>query len=705
MPRANKAEAPAAAPVPEAPAPAAKQLPKPWWSGGPLDTVDGMPWHVAVTKTPFGEIIELLPGIYKVGGYSLTVTRPRRFSGTMSEQAAINGLAILEGTTPPQTMKAPEASKAAPIAETCTVDPKQFMTTLELDRIEVTGWNPRKDFDQEELQGLADSIKAEGLHDPIIVRRKPGPEFGGRYQLVDGERRERAHRLLGYTTIRAIVEDMDDKRVRRLMLISTLQRADLKPMEIAEALQAMLAEDKDLTQEQLGKQLGKGQAWVSNHLRLLRAPDDLQKLLISGEITPRHAQVLLPFAGYPVYQEAMKALKREDGVTVDRLSLIVKGIIANDYSGERVLNFDDPGFRHKEYLPFMDQSGCKVCEDAKEIEFGKRKNRVCLNPGCFLAKLSKAKERKNQQAAQDKKDMMADTKKAVNLDLLSYDEFDRMKYAKFDTAAAGCPTCNSRRTTATGEEICTDPSCFRTKNIVEANAEKKVEEDKREQIIAAGKNYAAAKTGPLNARELRLILETLIEEGNLDEEALEPWTGVDPEIEDLNELVDFVPDEDLTKALLAAVLGYRCHWYSDRLDMIKVLAELGTPSTHKARKKPVVHEDREGEVTEGDEAEETPEPKRLVKGHVMGYACPDDMDHGDEDVYGTLRAAREAGGCSECSKGLAGECCGPEEIQVPEGGIAPDPIKVEPEPYPDSGPWHIAHDPLAGADLQEVNLP
>lgn len=627
----------------------------------------------------------------------------QRFSDTDS----LNAHFFKDHPEPDPPKKAAKAPKPAEVPQPPELiqDPKQFMTTLEIERIEITGWNPRKDFDAEELQGLADSIKAEGLHDPIIVRRKPGsPEFSAIYQLVDGERRVRAHRLLGLTTIRAIVEDMDDKRVRRIMLISTLQRAELKPMEIAEALQAMLEADKDLTQEQLGKQIGKGQGWVSNHLRLLRAPDDLQKLLISQEITPRHAQVLMPLAGHPVYTETMKRLavsRKEGNVSVKDVENLVQGVVGNDRIAERVLDFTDAPWQVKEWLPYMDRTACSGCDDLKEIELGRRKHSVCLNPTCFKAKLQAARELKDKNRNEERKEMI-EGKRPVNLNLLAYGEFDRLKYAKFDVAAE-CQGCSSRRTTVTGssdDEVCLDPACFKRKSAAAERQSKQTKKDLREKAIAAGDAYIEARgNGPLNARELRMLLNSLLNEGFRGSEPLDPWShevrdGID--YDSFSDIADTVPDEDLTKAIVALIVSEKASSYgSDFSEVIKEIEDLGKPSTFKARKAPVVHKDHEGEVTKEDVEEEPSEPKRLVK----GYGCPDE----DGESYGTLPAAREAFGCDECPAYLNQACRGPSKefgtANIAPGSLPEQPIVVEGEPFPDSKPWDL-QDPI-----QEAHLP
>lgn len=147
---------------------------------------------------------------------------------------------------------------------------------------------PRKNFDKEALEELADSILQNGLLQPILVR-----EYGeGRYQIIAGERRFRASKIAGLTEIPAIILDKDDRKAAEIALIENIQREDLNPIEEAMAFKA-LAEEYDLTQEELSLKVGKSRSAIANATRLLDLPDEVLGLVASGELSAGHGRTLL----------------------------------------------------------------------------------------------------------------------------------------------------------------------------------------------------------------------------------------------------------------------------------------------------------------------------------------------------------------------------------------------------------------------------
>ena len=164
----------------------------------------------------------------------------------------------------------------------------QAVTTLPLQRIEPNPNQPRKRFDEVELQALADSIAQHGLLQPLAVR-----DMGnGYYQIIAGERRWRACRLAGLSEVPVTVVEADDRTVMELALVENLQREDLNPMEEAEGYRVLL-EGYGLTQEQAAQQVGKSRSAVANALRLLTLSDEVRALVENGELTAGHARALL----------------------------------------------------------------------------------------------------------------------------------------------------------------------------------------------------------------------------------------------------------------------------------------------------------------------------------------------------------------------------------------------------------------------------
>ena len=161
--------------------------------------------------------------------------------------------------------------------------------SLRLADIEPRRDQPRKTFEREPLEALADSIATYGVLQPIIVRENT--DFGT-YEIIAGERRWRAAKMAGLTEIPAVIFDGDDLRAAQVALIENIQREDLNPVEEALGYGALI-EKFNLTQEQVAKQVGKSRVAVTNMLRLLDLPDEVLEMLKAGEITAGHAKALL----------------------------------------------------------------------------------------------------------------------------------------------------------------------------------------------------------------------------------------------------------------------------------------------------------------------------------------------------------------------------------------------------------------------------
>ena len=165
---------------------------------------------------------------------------------------------------------------------------ENLVSQIKLSQIDPKSDQPRKYFDKEALETLAASIMENGLLQPILVR-----EYGdGRYQIIAGERRFRACKLAGLTEISAIILERDDKKTAEIALIENVQREDLNPIEEAMGYRA-LAEEYDMTQEEISIKVGKSRSAITNTLRLLDLPDVILTLVASGELSAGHARTLL----------------------------------------------------------------------------------------------------------------------------------------------------------------------------------------------------------------------------------------------------------------------------------------------------------------------------------------------------------------------------------------------------------------------------
>ena len=183
-------------------------------------------------------------------------------------------------------------------------------TELNISDIEPDRSQPRDYFDDDALAELADSIAQHGVMQPIIVR--PLPDGG--YKIVAGERRWRASRLAGKTTIPAIVRNLSELEAMTWALVENLQREDLNPVEEAQGYKKLM-ESTGLTQEQVAKQVGRSRSAVANSLRLLTLPDEALSLLREGKLTVGHAKAILAIAD-PDMRAAVARKVADEGITV-----------------------------------------------------------------------------------------------------------------------------------------------------------------------------------------------------------------------------------------------------------------------------------------------------------------------------------------------------------------------------------------------------
>ena len=168
-----------------------------------------------------------------------------------------------------------------------TVDLGVEPTEVDLDAIVPSPMQPRTHFDEGSLEGLADSIRAHGVVQPLLVRRQ-----GEGFELIAGERRWRAARLAGLAKVPIVVKDVADRDLLEIALIENIQRENLNPIEEAQAYQRLI-ETVGLTQEALAARVGRDRSYITNYLRLLKLPDDLQKLVIEGRLSTGHARTIL----------------------------------------------------------------------------------------------------------------------------------------------------------------------------------------------------------------------------------------------------------------------------------------------------------------------------------------------------------------------------------------------------------------------------
>ena len=183
------------------------------------------------------------------------------------------------------------------------------IVNIEIDKVVPNPRQPRTTFNAENLRDLANSIVEQGVIEPILIRMQQG-----RYELVAGERRLRAARIAGMTSIPAIIKDFTDEQSLELSLIENLQREDLNPIDEAEGY-ARLTEEFNLTQEKIAKKVGKDRSTITNMLRILVLPDEIKESLRNREISVGHARALLAL------DEATKQIKTWQQIIKNNLSV------------------------------------------------------------------------------------------------------------------------------------------------------------------------------------------------------------------------------------------------------------------------------------------------------------------------------------------------------------------------------------------------
>lgn len=221
---------------------------------------------------------------------------------------------------------------------------------LQLDEIRPNPYQPRKNFDEENLKDLSDSIRKNGVFQPIIVRKSS--VMG--YEIIAGERRFRASKLAGKDLIPAIVRAIDDEQMMEVAVLENLQREDLSPLEEAEAYSTLMKNLK-ITQSELSERLGKSRPYIANYLRLLDLPREVKAFVQDGKLSMGQARTLLALKDKDKLVELAKRTVKEN-YTVRQLEQIV-----NDMNGKKKVKKD----RKKKLSPYLLQS-----QDRLQEKFG-----------------------------------------------------------------------------------------------------------------------------------------------------------------------------------------------------------------------------------------------------------------------------------------------------------------------------------------------
>jgi ParB family transcriptional regulator, chromosome partitioning protein len=260
----------------------------------------------------------------KIGNLMTTTIDKRKALGRGLDSLLPGGPRVVTPGAAPAT--APAGPISHPVAGTSAIAPQLHsqregdVIEIALDRIEHNPYQTRGIFREEELRELADSIRASGVIQPIVVR--PGKD--GHFILILGERRCRASKLAGKTTVPALVRQVSEQHAAEMTIIENLQRADLNCLEQARAF-SRLSQEFKLTQEQIGQRTGCSRESVANHLRLLKLPSDVQQLLLEGQLDFSMARVLLTLHNPEVIPQ-IAAMAVRDNLSVKQLEAVVQDL-------------------------------------------------------------------------------------------------------------------------------------------------------------------------------------------------------------------------------------------------------------------------------------------------------------------------------------------------------------------------------------------
>jgi len=216
--------------------------------------------------------------------------------------------------------------------------PENGLRELAVDLIQRGKYQPRRDMEPESLQELADSIRAQGVMQPIVVR----PVSDRKYEIIAGERRWRATQLAGLDTIPAVVRDVPDEAAIAMALIENIQREDLNPIEEAAALQR-LQQEFELTQQEVADAVGKSRSTVTNLLRLMTLQEDVRRLVEHGDIEMGHARALLALEGGDQSHAAGQVVGK--GLSVRQTEALVRHLLDAKNKPAEVKTLD-PNIRH-----------------------------------------------------------------------------------------------------------------------------------------------------------------------------------------------------------------------------------------------------------------------------------------------------------------------------------------------------------------------
>ncbi len=276
----------------------------------------------------------------------------------------LSNLIPTDDTTEDVSPKASKQTKTGAVTKTEVV--KKVEQTLNINRIEPNKNQPRKEFNEDALQELADSIKQFGVIEPLVVVKRKGY-----YELIAGERRWRAARLAGLKEVPVVIKDYDDQQIVEIALIENIQREDLNPIEEAHAYERLIQEF-NLTQDEVAERVSKSRTTVTNALRLLKLTEKVQQMLIDDMLSTGHVRALITITEPQLqYETAMYIFDKK--LSVRETESYVKKLL-NKKPTEKTSEKEDPelSFLYKAIENRLKESlGTKTTIKAKTKDSGK----------------------------------------------------------------------------------------------------------------------------------------------------------------------------------------------------------------------------------------------------------------------------------------------------------------------------------------------
>lgn len=329
---------------------------------------------------------------------------------------------------------------------------RNTLAELPIEQIRPSALNPRRTFEAEALQELADSIKEHGLIEPIAVR----PAGESAYEIIAGERRWRASKLAGLETIVATIHDVDDATALQLAIIENLHRKDLDPVEEAEGFQALISRG-NMTQDDVAAAVNRSREYVANALRLLKLPDVVRDHLREGRLTAAHGRALVKYAPWPKLAEKIAALSISEGYTS---KVLEKGIGHNGGISPWPLrglladvdrDIDTAALKAAGITVWGESAWDRVTPDVDRY-------------AAVVANIRKAQQAEQQREMQKLRDQAkAEGKPIIKLEKLDYRTYERLDSTLAPKACGPSCPCYTQAMGHGGEgvvSICTDPARF-----------------------------------------------------------------------------------------------------------------------------------------------------------------------------------------------------------------------------------------------------